>query len=81
MVTDSEIESTAEDLDVHTSNVQRDYIFGWLLAGIYQPDNDLSNHLILKGGNGFRKAYFENARFSDDLKTSEVIDGRAGEVD
>ena len=67
MVTDNEIESTAEKLGVHTSNVQRDYVFGWLLAGIYQPENSLSNHLILKGGNGFRKAYFKNARFSSDI--------------
>lgn len=70
MVSDTEIESTAEELGVHTSNVQRDYVFGWLLAGIYQPENPLSNQLILKGGNGFRKAYFESARFSNDIDFS-----------
>ena len=70
MVTDREIEATAKELDVHTSNVQRDYVFGWLLAGIYQPENPLSNHLILKGGNGFRKAYFESTRFSNDIDFS-----------
>jgi len=56
----------ADELDVHPSNVQRDYIFGWILAGIYS-ESDLGTSLILKGGNCLRKAYFEAARYSGDL--------------
>jgi len=53
----SEIDEKAEELEVHTSNVQRDYVFGWLLAGLFQPDNALTNRLILKGGIR-KKIYF-----------------------
>src|SRR5216683_2417665 len=66
MITKQEIEDKARDFAIHTSNVQRDYVFGWLLMGIYSA-SPLKDVLILKGGNGLRKAYFENTRFSDDL--------------
>lgn len=36
----------------------------------YQPRNPLQRILILKGGNCFRKAYFEHARYSNDLDFS-----------
>jgi len=70
MINREEIEQKSEELDVHVSNVQRDYVFGWLLAGIFQPGNPLGRHFILKGGNAFRKAYFPSARFSTDLDFS-----------
>lgn len=70
MIDKPEIESKAEELGVHVANVQRDYVFGWLLSGISQADNPLQPLLILKGGNSFRKAYFEHARFSNDLDFS-----------
>ena len=70
MIDKSEIEEKSKELSVHTSNVQRDYVFGWLLSGFYQQSNPLSNRLILKGGNAFRKAFFEHARYSNDLDFS-----------
>lgn len=70
MIEKAEIDSKADALGVHTSNVQRDYVFGWLLAGLYQPSNPMARVLSLKGGNAFRKAYFEHARFSNDLDFS-----------
>ncbi|WP_343725878.1 nucleotidyl transferase AbiEii/AbiGii toxin family protein [Herbaspirillum huttiense] len=75
MISKEEIEEKAEILDLHVANVQRDYIFGWLLKSIFE-NGYLSLLLILKGGNCFRKAYFPNARFSDDLdfSTSQPID-------
>jgi len=66
MISQDEIVNKSTELAVHPSNVQRDYIFGWILAGIYSI-SELRNSLILKGGNCFRKAYFERARFSPDL--------------
>jgi predicted nucleotidyltransferase component of viral defense system len=66
MIDRAEIEAKAADFGIHTSNVQRDYVFGWLLAGIYS-DSPLREILVLKGGNCFRKAYFPNTRFSRDL--------------
>jgi predicted nucleotidyltransferase component of viral defense system len=70
MIDKQEIDAKAEELGVHAANVQRDYVFGWLLAGLAQAENRLRPALILKGGNCFRKAYFEHARFSNDLDFS-----------
>lgn len=70
MITKDEIDRKSDELEVHTSNVQRDYVFGWLLAGVFQPGNALGARLILKGGNCFRKAYIPGARFSNDLDFS-----------
>ena len=66
MIDRPEIEAKATEFGIHTSNVQRDYVFGWLLAGIY-GGSPLGGILLLKGGNCFRKAYFPNTRFSRDL--------------
>lgn len=70
MISNDEIKQKAIDLEVTTSNVQRDYVFGWLLSGIYHISPTLSSSLILKGGNAFRKAYFTDARYSGDLDFS-----------
>ena len=74
MIDKPEIDAKADELGVHRSNVQRDYAFGWLLSAFYQPDNPLRNLLILKGGNCFRKAFFEHARYSNDLDFSTQSD-------
>jgi len=66
MIDKDEIEKKAEEFDISPSNVQRDYVFGWILAGIYTA-SALKDHLILKGGNCLRKAYFKNTRYSNDL--------------
>jgi predicted nucleotidyltransferase component of viral defense system len=62
----AEIEAKAAEFAIHTSDVQRDYVFGWVLFGIYSA-SPLAKLLVLKGGNCFRKAYFPNTRFSRDL--------------
>lgn len=69
MITKDEIETKAEEFDIHVANLERDYVFGWLLCGIYSA-SDLKDALILKGGNAFRKAYFSTTRFSNDLDFS-----------
>lgn len=66
MITPDEIQSKADSEGIHTSNVQRDYIFSWILAGLYRQSN-LANQLVLKGGNMYRKAYYPSTRFSNDL--------------
>lgn len=66
MITADEIDDKSAAFEIHTSNVQRDYVFGWVLSGIYSV-SELKQHFILKGGNCLRKAYFENTRFSGDL--------------
>ena len=69
MITKQEIEEKADEFAIHVSNVERDYVFGWLLKLIYE-NAYLSDLLILKGGNGLRKAFFPETRFSKDLDFS-----------
>lgn len=69
MITDDEIVAKAKEFDVSPHDVERDYVHSWLLKGIYE-DTYLANRLFLKGGNGIRKAYLRNARYSKDLDFS-----------
>ncbi len=69
MIDRHEIDEKSVELGVHSSDVQRDYVFGWLLAGIYSQ-SELGRQLVLKGGNCLRKAYFPFGRFSGDLDFS-----------
>jgi predicted nucleotidyltransferase component of viral defense system len=73
VINKQELDAKSEELGVHVSHVQRDYVFGWLLAALYEATNPLHGVLILKGGNCFRKAYFERARFSNDLDFSTEV--------
>jgi len=66
VITTQEIESKAREFEIHTSNVQRDYVFGWLLFGIFTVSG-LRNSIFLKGGNALRKGYFTQTRYSNDL--------------
>lgn len=66
MISRDEIDAMGAELGVTAANVQRNYIFGWLLAGLY-GDSPFGERLTLKGGNAFRKGYFGATRFSDDL--------------
>lgn len=66
MISKTEIDQKATEFQIHTSNVMRDYVFGWLLYGLFTHSN-LKDIIFLKGGNALRKGYFENTRFSKDL--------------
>lgn len=69
MIDQQEIKAKAAELDVHHANVQRDYVFGWLLKSIYENEY-LRSRLIFKGGNCLRKAFYPSTRFSSDLDFS-----------
>lgn len=69
MIDKKEIDDKAKEFEIHSSNIQRDYVYGWFLAGIYSV-SALKDDLVLKGGNCFRKAYFHNTRYSNDLDFS-----------
>lgn len=66
MIDKAEIDQKAKEFEIHSSDVQRDYLFGWFLHGIFTT-SDLKDTIFLKGGNALRKGYFENTRFSKDL--------------
>jgi predicted nucleotidyltransferase component of viral defense system len=69
MITDAEIDQKAAELDISPQNVERDYVHGWLLREIFAHQR-LTNLLVLKGGNGIRKAYLPGTRYSKDLDFS-----------
>ena len=84
MIDKNEIDQKAEIFQINSSNVQRDYVFSWILAGMYKHST-LKDKLVLKGGNCFRKAYFENTRYSNDLdfscKTEISVEYMSAEFD
>jgi predicted nucleotidyltransferase component of viral defense system len=69
MITKDEIDQKAREYNINPTDVEKDYVFGWLLNALYSQ-SALSNHLVLKGGNGLRKVYLPNSRFSKDLDFS-----------
>ena len=58
MITDQEIEDRAKEFQLRTVDIEKDYVYGWLLHGIYARSAVLGSSLILKGGNALRKAYW-----------------------
>lgn len=66
MISRAEIQDIVNQTGLTTHVVEKDYVLGWLLAGIYaQPD--LSKAWVFKGGTCLKKCYFETYRFSEDL--------------
>ncbi len=66
MISANEVKELSSQLGVPLSYVEKDYVMGWLLWGIY-TNPILAQNLVLKGGNCLRKVYFPDTRFSDDL--------------
>src|SRR5437870_8774715 len=66
MISDQEIDAKAKEFQLRPLDVQKDYVYGWLLKGLFQRPA-LANQLVLKGGNALRKGYLPDTRFSDDL--------------
>jgi predicted nucleotidyltransferase component of viral defense system len=66
MISTDEVQGLSIQLGVPLPYVEKDYVMGWLLWGIYQTPS-LAQNFVLKGGNCLRKIYFPDTRFSDDL--------------
>ena len=66
MIQRAEIDSKAREFEITPVNVERDYIFGWFVFGVFMISG-LKDSIFLKGGNALRKGYFENTRYSTDL--------------
>jgi predicted nucleotidyltransferase component of viral defense system len=78
MITRDELLVQAEAFDLGEADVQRDYVFGWIISGIFR-ESALAGRVTLKGGNALRKGYLPGTRFSDDLdfSTAGKLDGDA----
>ena len=66
MIDRREILDIASILGLSPQVVEKDYVLGWVLAGIYQHAA-LAENWIFKGGTCLKKCYFETYRFSEDL--------------
>ena len=65
MISREEILKTAREQGLGASVVEKDYVLGWLLAGIAQ--HPLLGGWVFKGGTCLKKCFFETYRFSEDL--------------
>ncbi len=66
MIDRTEIIRLAGELGLTPRVVEKDYVLGWVLAGIAR-DEDLSHTWLFKGGTCLKKCFFETYRFSEDL--------------
>jgi predicted nucleotidyltransferase component of viral defense system len=79
MIDKREILATAQQTSLNPHVVEKDYVLGWMLAGIYRYQ-ELAENWIFKGGTCLKKCFFETYRFSEDLdftlRKPEHIDAR-----
>lgn len=66
MIDRREILDVAAQTSLTPHVVEKDYVLGWMLAGIYAHE-ELAESWIFKGGTCLKKCFFETYRFSEDL--------------
>ena len=66
MIDRRELIDTASRLSLNPHVVEKDYVLGWMLAGI-RAHHDLAEKWVFKGGTCLKKCFFETYRFSEDL--------------
>lgn len=66
MIPKQEIIDAAARQSLLPNVVEKDYVLGWLLAGISAHDA-LRGNWVFKGGTCLKKCFFETYRFSEDL--------------
>jgi hypothetical protein len=62
----TEVMRLANELGLEPRVVEKDYVLGWLLAGI-SNDPVFAGAWVFKGGTCLKKCFFETYRFSEDL--------------
>jgi predicted nucleotidyltransferase component of viral defense system len=62
MIRRNEIDEKARQFEILPASVERDYVFGWLLFGVFTI-SALKDRFFLKGGNALRKGYYESTVF------------------
>ena len=66
MIDRQEILEFAREVGLDPNVVEKDYVLGWMLAGIAQHPQTRDTW-VFKGGTCLKKCYFETYRFSEDL--------------
>ncbi|MBX3073799.1 nucleotidyl transferase AbiEii/AbiGii toxin family protein [Candidatus Obscuribacterales bacterium] len=69
MIDKRDILDLASSLGLLPNVVEKDYVLGWILAGIYNHPA-LVDAWVFKGGTCLKKCFFETYRFSEDLDFS-----------
>jgi len=73
MIDRQEILEFAGEVGLDANVVEKDYVLGWMLAGISEHPRTRDTWLF-KGGTCLKKCYFETYRFSEDLDFT-LLDG------
>lgn len=66
MIDKREILDMATQMSLTPHVVEKDYVLGWMLAGI-NSHPIIRDAWVFKGGTCLKKCYFETYRFSEDL--------------
>lgn len=66
MIDQSEVLEAANETGLNPYVIEKDYLIGWVLAGIYDHP-DIRDAWVFKGGTCLKKCFFETYRFSEDL--------------
>jgi len=66
MIKPGVIQQEAREVGIRDQQIEKDYIFSWILKGIAQHEQ-LLKVIVFKGGTVLKKIYFEDYRFSEDL--------------
>ncbi len=68
MISRQEIMDFSREFGLSPNIVEKDYLLGWVLAGI-SNHGELGSDWVFKGGTCLKKCYFETYRFSEDVDT------------
>jgi hypothetical protein len=79
MIDKREILEQASALGLLPNIIEKDYILGWMLAGI-DAHPALKATWVFKGGTCLKKCYFETYRFSEDLDFTLRDEGHLNEA-
>ena len=79
MINKREILESASILQLNPSVVEKDYVLGWILAGI-NAHAALSESWVFKGGTCLKKCFFETYRFSEDLDFTLLDESQINEA-
>jgi predicted nucleotidyltransferase component of viral defense system len=66
MIKPGEVQKIANELGIRDTQIEKDYVIGWILKGISNIDF-LKSRLLFKGGTALRKIHFHEYRLSEDL--------------
>ncbi len=66
MINKQEIRDHSQEFGLSIQVIEKDYVLGWLIKGIFE-NKDFYENWVFKGGTCLKKCFFETYRFSEDL--------------